>query len=323
MTTDLFPISALEAAAETVYRYMPPTPQYCWPLLSQRLSAEVWIKHENHTPLGAFKVRGGLVYFKWLIETHPETKGVISATRGNHGQSVGFAAKHAGVPATIIVPKGNSQEKNAAMRALGVRLIEHGDDFQESIAYSKQLATEENLHLIPSFNPLLVQGVASYSLELFKTAPDLDTVYVPIGLGSGICGMMVARDALGLKTKIVGVVSEHAEAYALSFKSGKIQETPTCNTLADGVACRVPNAEAFAMMQQGVERVITVSDESVLKAMKILYTDTHNIAEGAGAVGLAGLISEVSQHQGKKVATVLSGGNVDFSVYQRALAMEV
>jgi len=227
------------------------------------------------------------------------------------------------VPATIIVPLGNSLEKNASMRALGVRLIEHGEDFMESIAYSKQLAEEEQLHLVPSFAPMLVQGVASYALELFKAVPDLDTAYVPIGLGSGICGMMAARDALGLKTKIVGVVSEHANAYAQSFKSKQMISTESANTLADGVACRIPNAEALELIQKGTERIITVTDEAVLRAMKILYTDTHNIAEGAGAIALAGLISESSQMRGKKVAVILSGGNVDFSVYQRALATEI
>ncbi len=323
MSHPLFSRTNLEAAAQEVYRHMPPTPQYCWPLLSQRIGAEVWVKHENHTPLGAFKVRGGLVYFKWLKEAHPTVTGVISATRGNHGQSVAFAAKKAGIAATIVVPNGNSREKNAAMRALGARLIEYGDDFQESIAYTHRLAEEEGLHLVPSFHELLVQGVGSYALEFFTALPDLHTVYVPIGLGSGICGMMAARDALGLKTRIVGVVSAHADAYAQSFAQKKPIETATCETIADGVACRIPHPEAFAWILKGVERVVTVTDEEVLRAMKVLYTDTHNVAEGAGAVSMAAALQASAQLQGEKLGVVISGGNVDYQLYQRALAVEV
>lgn len=309
----------IEAAAETIYKVLPPTPQYSWPLLCERIGTEVWVKHENHTPIGAFKIRGGLIYFDLLAQERDRTKGVISATRGNHGQSVGLAARRFGIPATIVVPHGNSHEKNAAMRALGVELIEHGEDFQAAYEYAVALAQERDLHMIPSFHPLLVRGVATYALELLRHVPDLDVVYVPIGLGSGVCGMVAARDALRLSTRVVGVVSKHAPAYELSFARRVPVEHPVTTQLADGVACRTPEPEALEIIWRGVERIVAVSDDEVAAAMRALFEDTHNVAEGAGALSLAAVLQERDRLSGKKVAVILSGGNVDREVFTKVL----
>lgn len=312
-------LADLEAAARIVYADVRPTPQYCWPLLSARLGTEVWVKHENHTPTGAFKVRGGLVYFAHLARQAPLPVGVISATRGNHGQSVGFAARRYGIPATIVVPHGNSVEKNAAMRALGVELIEHGDDFQAAREYAERLAQERALHMVPSFDRLLVAGVASYSLELLTAVPDLDVVYVPIGLGSGICGLLAARAALGLRTTVVGVVSAHANAYAQSFRARRPIASPANTSLADGMACRVPEPTALAQIWAGVDRVVEVTDAEVAAAMRLLFECTHNTSEGAGAAAVAAAVKESSRLAGRKVAVVLSGGNVDRAVFAAVL----
>jgi len=309
----------IEAASQIVYKEMPPTPQYCWPMLSERLGMELWVKHENHTPVGAFKIRGGLVYLDHISRTPHVPKGVVSATRGNHGQSVGYAAKHFGIAATIIVPHGNSLEKNAAMRALGVKLIEHGDDFQESREFAEKLSKEQGLHLIPSFHPLLVTGVATYSLELLQKVADLEVVYVPIGMGSGICGMMAARDALGLKTSIVGVVSAHALAYAKSFEACQSIESPVTTQLSDGMACRVPEPQALELILRGVDRIVAVTDDEVAAAMCMMFECTHNVCEGAGAAALAAAIQEKPRLKGKRVAVVASGGNVDQCVFAKVL----
>lgn len=313
-------LDTLEAAAELVHRVLPPTPQICWPLLSQRAGAEVWVKHENHTPVGAFKVRGGIVYFEGLRLSAPQVTGVIAATRGNHGQSIAFAATRAGLRAVIVVPRGNSREKNAAMEALGAELIEHGSDFQEAYEHAVCLAHTERLHLVQSFDPALVAGVASYALELFRGVGELDTVYVPIGMGSGICGTIAARDALGLKTEIVGVVAAGAPAYALSFAAGKVVATDSAQTIADGMACRVPKPEALEIIRKGAARVVTVCDKEIQAAMRHLFSDTHNAAEGAGAAALAALIQERDQMRGRRVALILSGGNVDRDVFAQTLA---
>lgn len=305
----------IEAGAKHVYAVMPPTPQYCWPLLCERLGTQVWVKHENHTPIGAFKVRGGLVYFAALAESKDKVDGVISATRGNHGQSVGLAARRYGIPATIIVPHGNSVEKNAAMRALGVELIEHGEDFQAAREYAEVLAQERSLHMVPSFDRKLVTGVASYAVELFQGVSDLDTVYVPIGMGSGICGMIAARHALGLKTEIVGVVSAHARAYAASFQEHRPIALPVTTQIADGLACRVPHPEALEIIWQGVDRIVEVSDDEIGTAIRHLYECTHNMAEGAGASTTAAALQEQSRNPGRKIAVVLSGGNIDREVF--------
>ncbi len=315
-------LTELETAAETVHAVIPPTPQIRWPLLCQRTGCEVWVKHENHQPVGAFKVRGGLVLMDALKRAQPDMAGVISATRGNHGQSLGFAAARLGLKAVIVVPHGNSPEKNAAMRALGVELVEHGHDFQEAAEYAAAMAAQYGLTPVPSFHEKLMLGVASYSLELLRTVQDLDTVYVPIGLGSGICGMVSARDALGLRTKVVGVVSAHAPMYALSFEAGHPVSHPAETQIADGMACRVPVDEALAIMRRGVERIVRVTDAEVEAAMRAYFTDTHNVAEGAGAAPLAALLQEKERMVGKRVGLVLSGGNVDRPVFARVLAEE-
>ena len=310
----------ITSASRIVYKEMPPTPQYRWPMLCEQLGTEVWVKHENHTPVGAFKIRGGLVYFDHLVKSGKIPNGVISATRGNHGQSVGYAARRHGIAATIVVPHGNSVEKNAAMLALGVELIEHGDDFQASREFAIKLAEERSLHMVPAFHASLVAGVATYSLELFRHIENLDTVYVPIGLGSGICGMMAARDALGLKTEVVGVVSAHAPAYANSFSSGHAVESPVTTQLSDGMACRVPEPQALELILQGVDRIVQVTDDEVSAAMCMMFECTHNVCEGAGAAALAAAMQEKAGLTGRKVAVVASGGNVDQDMFASVLS---
>lgn len=311
-------LATIESAANLVYEAMPPTPQYRWPLLAERLGAEVWVKHENHTPLGAFKVRGGLVYFAELARD-PGIKGVIAATRGNHGQSVAFAAKRVGFRSWIVVPHGNSVEKNAAMRALGAELIEHGDDFQEAREFAQAMARDEGLQMVPSFHPLLVTGVATYGLELFRAAPDLQTVYVPIGLGSGICGTIAAREALGLKAEVVGVVSAHARAYAASFASGQPTDSPVTTRLADGMACRTPEPEALAILGRYADRIVEVTDDEIAGAIRLLFECTHNLAEGAGAAAVAAAHQERERIRGRRISVVLSGGNIDANLFANIL----
>jgi threonine dehydratase len=316
----MFGRDEIEAAARLVYKSMPPTPQYAWPLLCDRAGATVWIKHENHTPTGAFKIRGGITFIDWLRRTNPTVSGIVTATRGNHGQSQARAATAAGLKAKILVPRGNSVEKNAAMRAFGAELIEFGRDFDEARIEAMRLAEVENLFLVPPFHRELVRGVATYALELFSEAADLDTVYVPIGCGSGICGVITVRDLLGLKTKVVGVVSTDAQAAKLSFESGRLIETNSADTIADGMAVRVPVAEAFAVYAKGADRIVAVSDDEIAEAMRIYYRDTHNLAEGAGAAPLAALLKERDQMRGKDVGVILSGGNVDLPIYAAILA---
>ena len=315
-------LAAIEAAAAIVHAAMPPTPAHRWPLLSARTGAEVWVKHENHTPIGAFKIRGGLVFIERLRRERPDAAGVIAATRGNFGQSIAVAAGLAGLDAVVVVPRGNSREKNAAMEAQGAELVVHGGDFQESLEYAQDLAEARGLHMVPSFDPTLVQGTATYALELFRGVPDFDAVYVPIGLGSGICGVIAARDALGLGTEIVGVCAERAAAYALSFEAGRPVATNSADTMADGMACRVPDADAVAIVNAGAARVLAVSEDEIAAAMRAYYTDTHNIAEGAGAAPLAALTRERETMQGRKVALILTGGNIDREVYLRVLGGE-
>ncbi|MFQ5785145.1 MAG: threonine dehydratase [Alphaproteobacteria bacterium] len=312
-------LAEIEAAAEIVHRAILPTPQICWPLLSERAGCEVWVKHENHTPIGAFKVRGGLVYLDELAKSHADLPGILTATRGNHGQSVAFAARAHGVKAVVVVPHGNSAEKNRAMRAFGAELVEHGADFNAAHDHARRLAEARDLHMLPSFHPMLVRGVASYSLELFSAVPDLDALYVPIGLGSGICGAIAARDGLGRKTRIVGVVAEKAPTYALSFAAGEPVATNAADTLADGLAVRIPDTQALDIIRQGVERIVAVSEDEILAAMRHYFSDTHNLAEGAGAASLAALLKERDEMRGKKVGLILSGGNLDREVYLRAI----
>jgi len=312
----------MEDARRIVREIMPATPQQRWPLLDQRLGAQAWVKHENHTAVGAFKLRGGLVYLDALRRREPGCTGVISATRGNHGQSVGFAARRHGLAATIVVPRGNSVEKNAAMRALGVELIEHGDDFQAAREHAGRLAAERGLHMIPSFHDDLVRGVATYWLEFFEAlAPQStpDVVFVPIGQGSGICACAAARSHTGVRTKIIGVVSAHATAYLESFRAGRVVEAPVTTLLADGMACRVPDLQAFDVMRREVDDVIKVTDTEIAAAMRALFADTHNVAEGAGAAALAGALQQRDRWAGRTLGLPLTGGNVDSDVFARVL----
>ena len=315
-------IETLEAAAALVHRVVPPTPQYCWPLLSRRVGAELWVKHENHTPIGAFKIRGGLVYLDEVRRSQPNVGGVVTATTGNHGQSVALAAARLGLAATIVVPHGNSTAKNCAMEAFGGRLVEAGHDFQAAYEHALKLAESENRHLVRSYHPLLVRGVASYALELFRAVPDLDAVYVPIGLGSGISGVIAAREALGSTCEIVGVVAANAPTYALSFAAAMPVSTSSAETMADGLAVRVPDPEALDIIRRGATRIVTVSEAEIRRAMRILFTDTHNVAEGAGAAALAGALQERHRLAGKRIAVIQSGGNIDRALFAEVLAEE-
>jgi len=316
----LFTLSALEDAGAIVHSLVAPTPQYAWPLLRERTGIEVWVKHENHTPTGSFKVRGGLVLLEELRRLNELPAGLITATRGNHGQSVPFAAARYGLPVTVLVPRGNALDKNRAMQAWGAQLIEHGHDFDEAREEAERLARERDLLFVPSFHASLVKGVATYAHELFTAVRDLEVVYVPVGMGSGICGLIGARDLLGLDTEIVGVVSSHAPAFRLSWQAGKIVKTNSANTFADGVACRVPTEAAFEIIRAGASRIVEVTDDEISGAMRILFADTHNVAEGAGAAAFAGLLKEAPQ--GRRCAVILTGGNVDSEVFRRVLAGE-
>jgi threonine dehydratase len=312
----LFSLSELEEAHRQVQGAFTPTPQYRWPLLCQRVGAELWVKHENHTPIGAFKVRGGLVYVGRLAREGGAANGVISATRGNHGQSLAYAGARFGVPVTIVVPHGNSTEKNAAMRARGARLIEHGGDFDEARIEAARLGEAEGLLYAPTFHPDLVCGVATWALELFRAAADLDALYVPIGLGSSICGAIRTRDLLGLRIEIVGVQSAEAAVYARSLEEGRAVELDSADTNADGLAVRITDADALAIMRKGVSRMVTVSDDEVAEAIRIYWRDTHNLAEGAGAAALAALMQEREKIAGRRIGVLLSGGNIDLALFR-------
>jgi threonine dehydratase len=309
----------INTAQAIVYAAMAPTPQYAWPLLAERLGAEVWVKHENHTPVGAFKLRGGLVYLHELAQREPGCRGVITATRGNHGQSIARAAAAHGLHATIVVPHGNSVEKNAAMRALGAELVEHGTDFQQAREFAAVRAHEQGLHFVPSFHRDLVRGVSTYWVEFFK-AVQPDVVYVPIGQGSGICACVMARAHTGVAARIVGVVSAHATAYLDSFRAGHALEAPVTTVLADGMACRVPDAEPLALIRREVDEIVAVTDDEVAAAMRALFSDTHNVAEGAGAAALAAALQQRERRRGQRVGVTLCGGNVDREVFARVLA---
>jgi threonine dehydratase len=313
----MFTLSELEAALSLVHESFPGTPQYAWPLLAKRCDAEVWVKHENHTPIGAFKVRGGLVYVERLRRERPDVRGIVSATRGNHGQSLAYAGQRYGAPVTVVVPHGNSAEKNAAMRAFGARLVEHGDDFEMAREEAARLASSEGLEFAPSFAVDLIKGVATYSLELFRTVSKLDALYVPIGLGSGICGAILARDLLGLDTEIIGVQSTGAAPYARSFAERRVIAINRAATNADGIAVRQPDPDAFAIIRAGAARIVTVSDDEIADAMRVYWTDTHNLVEGAGAAPLAALLQERTRMAGKRVAVVISGGNVDLALFRK------
>jgi len=316
----MFSLPELEAALRIVHESFPGTPQYAWPLLAERCGAEVWVKHENHTPTGAFKLRGGLIYAERLRRERPEVAGIISATRGNHGQSLAWAGRRYGIAVTIVVPHGNSVEKNAAMRAFGAELIEHGVDFEAAREAAGRLAVDRGLEFAPSFAPDLVKGVATYSLELLRGASELDALYVPIGLGSGICGAIFVRDLLRLRTEIIGVQSTGADCYAQSSAAGHVVVLNRSDTLADGMAVRQPDPAAFEIIRRGVSRIVCVSDEEVGGAIRAYWTDTHNLVEGAGAAPLAALLQERERMAGKRVGLVVSGGNIDLELFRRWVA---
>ena len=318
-TPSLPTIDEISEAQQLVYAVMPPTPQTVWPLLCERLGAEVWVKHENHTPIGAFKARTAVVYAARLFDEAVTPRGLVTATRGNHGQSVALAAKRFGVPAYVVVPQGNSVEKNAAMRAQGAQLIEFGNDFQEAKEHAQQLAAEHGWHFVPNYHRDITKGVATYWMEFFSAVPNLDVVYVPIGLGSGICSCCAVRNGLGLKTKIVGVVAEDAPAYALSFEARRTITAPARTVLADGIACRVPDDGALEVIYQNVERIVRVSEGEIAAAMKFYFSDTHQVVEGAGAAGLAAALKEKQSLGGKRVGLVATGGNVDRAVFAKIL----
>ncbi|HSS99381.1 MAG TPA: threonine dehydratase [Terriglobales bacterium] len=312
-------LDEIKQAQQLVYSVMPPTPQFSWPLLSNRLGTEVWVKHENHTPIGAFKARTAIVYASELFKNGNKIKGLMAATRGNHGQSVALAAKRFNVPCTIVVPFGNSKSKKAAMQAQGANLIEFGNDFQEAREYAVKLAGEQGMHIVPAYHYNIVKGVATYWLEFFSAVPNLDVIYVPIGQGSGISSAVAVRNSLNLKTKIIGVVSEGAPAYALSFEAGKKIDAAVTTQIADGMACRAPDDEPLEIMLNNVDHVLRVSDDEVRQAMKIYFTDTHNVVEGAGAAALAAALKEKSSITGKRVGVVASGGNVDHETFAKIL----
>lgn len=300
-------LADIEAAAQVVYRDFAATPQYRWALLSERLGTDCWLKHENHTPVGAFKIRGGLTYFDQL------------ARRGNHGQSMGWAARRHGVACTIVVPRGNSVEKNAAMRALGVTLVEHGSDFQEAREHAMHIAAERGAHMVPSFHTDLLRGVSTYWWEFLRAVPQLDVVYVPIGQGSGACSAIAAKLALGHGVRVVGVVSSHATTYADSVAAGRVVEAPVTTQLADGMACRVADAAALAIIAPHIDHIVQVSDNEVAAAMRALFTDTHNVAEGAGAAAFAAALQEKDRLAGQTVGVALTGGNVDADIFSQVL----
>jgi len=312
----MFSLPELEAALRIVHESFPGTPQYAWPLLAERCGAEVWVKHENHTPTGAFKLRGGLIYAERLRRERPEVAGIISATRGNHGQSLAWAGRRYGIAVTIVVPHGNSVEKNAAMRAFGAELIEHGVDFEAAREAAGRLAVDRGLEFAPSFAPDLVKGVATYSLELLRGASELDALYVPIGLGSGICGAIFVRDLLRLRTEIIGVQSTGADCYAQSLAAGHVVVLNRSDTLADGMAVRQPDPTAFEIIRRGVARIVCVSDTEIGSAIRAYWTDTHNLVEGAGAAPLAALLQERERMAGKRVGLVVSGGNIDLELFR-------
>lgn len=316
----MFSLEALRQAADLIHQSVPPTPQHQWPLLSERLGCDAWVKHENHTPAGAFKVRGGVLYVNELLKREPRLPGLITATRGNHGISLAMAARKAGLRMQILVPEGNSREKNAAMRACGAKVVEFGRDFDTARQHAAALADANGWHFVPSLHPDLIRGVATYALELLEAVADLRRVYVPIGLGSGICGMIRTRDLLGLKTEIIGVVSSAADAYAQSVEQGRIVCTETADTFADGMACRMPAPEALEIIRKGAARIMRVDDAEIRQAIVALHEDTHNLAEGAGAAALAAAMQDGELNAGERIAVVLSGANIDRQLLASILA---
>jgi threonine dehydratase len=312
--------AAIEAAAQFIGTLVPSTPQYVWPQIAAAFGAEVWLKHENHTPIGAFKARSAAMYFQTLMQREPRCPGVVTATRGNHGQAVGLAARRFKLPATVYVPFGNSVEKNNAMRALGVKLVEHGHDFQEAREEAARVGARDGLHMVPAFHPDIVLGVTSYWTELFRAAPDLDVIYVPIGQGSGICAAAAVRNVYSPRTKIVGVVSAHARTFSKSFAARQVVESPVETKLGDGMACRRPDEDALAIVLANVSRIVEVTDAELAASMRALFSMTHNVAEGAGAAAFAAAWRERESLAGQRVGITVSGGNVDSDVFADVLA---
>src|SRR3954462_1545931 len=320
MGTQLPTLQEVGEAQKLVHHLMLPTSKISCPLLNQKLEAQVWIKHENHTPIGAFKARSAVFYAAQLFRNGNQIKGMITATRGNHGQSVGLAGQRFNVPDTMGVPHGNSVEKNTAMRSQGARLIEFGQDFQESREHAQKLSEEQGLHFVPPFHRDIVTGVATYWMECLTPVPDLDAVYVPIGMGSGICGACAVRNGLNLKTRIIGVAAEGAPAYALSYEAGRTIEAPVTTLIADGMACRTPDDDAFEIIQKNIDRMVRVSEDELRHALRVYFSDTHNVIEGAGAASLAAALKEKSSVAGRRIALIATGGNVDRDVFTKVLA---
>jgi threonine dehydratase len=315
-------LDEIEAIAPAIDAVVPPTPAYDWPLLSGRVGGSLWVKHENHTAVGAFKIRGALAYISRLRERDSGAKGVIAATRGNYGQAIAFAARRSGLSATVVVPFGNSPEKNRAMRALGADLIEHGADFQEAFVRSEELAPRMGLHWVPSYHWDLVLGNAVSFLAFLRQAPPLARVYVPIGLGTGICAMIAARDALGLGTRIVGVAADRAPGIALSFEARRLIAHASSTRIADGLACSTPVAEALEHILIGAERIVRVSDDEIEAAQRAYFSDTHNVAEGAAGAALAAILKDGGAAKGGPIGVVFTGGNIDADSFQRVLASQ-
>jgi len=308
----MFNLDELHQAKELIHTVMPATPAYNWPQINSNTGCNVWVKHENHTPTTAFKVRGGIYLLDKLSRSKNKPPGIISATRGNHGQSLSFSGASKGIPVVIVAPECNSADQNRAIKSFGAKLILHGVDFEASRQYSHKLQEENGYFHVPPFCRDLVIGVATYALEFMSAVKDLDTIYVPVGMGSGICGLIKTRDLLGLKTKIVGVVAEGAPTFYQSFQAGHIIPTSEANTIADGVATSSPMEEGFEIIKHGAERIVKVSDQQIAEAMYQYYKFTHNLAEGAGATALAALNKEKQLMAGKKVGVILTGGNIDF-----------
>ncbi len=312
-------LQELEAVAASIDHVVPPTPQISWPLLNERTGCELWVKHENHTAIGSFKIRGALHYLSMRAANGSVRDGIVAATRGNYGQAVAFAARRVGLRATIVVPHGNSPEKNRAMRALGAELIEHGADFQAALIYGESLAKERGLHWMPAFHRDLYTGIAASLLAFFRNVPALDMLYVPIGLGSGICAAIAVRDALGSPTRIIGVAAERAPAYALSFEAKGPVVHPASTRIADGMACSTPVPEALEIILRGVDRVVRVIDEEIEAAMRAYFMDAHTVAEGAAGSALGAVLRDRGAVAGKRVGVILTGGNVDAAVFARIL----
>ncbi len=307
-------------AREIVTRYLPRTPVFSYPALSERLGCELFIKHENHQPVGAFKVRGGI---NLLASLSPEerARGVISATRGNHGLSLAYAGRLFDTRVVLVVPHGNNPEKNDAMRAWGAELIEHGVDFDEARQHVEELARMQGLRYVHSANePLLIAGVGTYALELFEDVPRLDTVIVPVGLGSGICGTCLVRGELSPETRVIGVQAERAASIYLSWREKRIVTTDSADTIADGLATRVPAELTLELIWREVDDFVTVSEEGLARAIRDLLRYTHNLAEAAGAAGLAALDRLREQVEGTRVAIILTGGNIDAETLRSVLA---